>query len=268
MVRTYCTLLLALAGFLLAGCPGPATEKPPIWKNVKIGDLAPHGATGPNQPSSDIINLNIYVFEIPADDANALDNIWPALYTQTLRFNSYNAFAMNLFAAGFGQPQDWNRIADILRNANAKRVERDSLILSNGQPKDLLISSLDSQKTIFYTSIAHESEGVTVGPGTFTLRIKMQKIPGQRGVCNMSVQPVFVPPRKFRLPLQKETEATGSFEFDALGVNLQISPGSFLLLGPKRYTADQSVLAGLFFSTDVPRPAAKLYLFVCGEIPD
>jgi len=266
MVRTYCTLLLALASFLLAGCPAP--EKPPIWEQVKISDLAPHGATEPNQPSSDIINLNIYVFKIPANDANTLDNIWPSLYTQPLRFNSYNAFAMNLFAAGFGRPQDWDPIADILRSADARRAERDSLVLLNGQPKDLLISAIDSQKTIFYTSISHESEGVTVGPGSFALRIKAQKIPGQRGVCNMSIQPVFVPSRKFRLPLQKETDSAGSFVFDALEVELQISPGRFLLLGPKRYIADQSVLAGLFFSTDVPRPVAKLYLFVCGEIPD
>jgi hypothetical protein len=255
-----------LAGFFLAGCPAP--EKPPIWKNVKIGDLAPHQPPESNQPSSDILNLNIYVFEIPAKDVNALDSIWPALYTQTLRFNSYNAFAMNLFAAGFGRPQDWNRVADTLRNADAKMAERDSLILSNGQLKDLPITAIDSERTIFYTSIAHESEGVTVGPGTFALRIKMQKIPGQRGVCNMSVQPVFVPPGKFRLPFQKQPEAPGSFTFDALEVDLQISPGSFLLLGPRKYTTNKSGLAGLFFSTEVPRPAAKLYLLVCGEIPD
>ncbi len=266
MVRFYCTLLLALASFLLAGCPAP--EKPPIWKDVKIGDLAPHVPPAPNQPSSDILNLDIYVFEIPSNDANTLDNIWPSLYTQPLRFNSYNAFAMNLFAAGFGQPQDWNKIADILRNANARRAERNSLVLLNGQPKDLPVTAIDSQKTIFYTSIAHESEGVTIGPGAFTLRIKMQKIPGQRGVCNMSVQPVFIPPGEFHPPSRKEIEAPGSFTFDALGVELQISPGSFLLLGPRKYTADKSGLAGLFFSTDVPRPAAKLYLLVCGEIPD
>ncbi len=266
MVRFYCTLLLALASFLLAGCSAP--EKPPIWKDVKIGDLASRVPPEANQPSSDIINLNIYVFEIPFNDVNALDNIWSALYTQPLRFSSYNAFAMNLFAAGFGQPQNWNKIADILRNANARRAERNSFILLNGQPKDLPVTAIDSQKTIFYTSIAHESEGVTVGPGAFTLRIKMQKIPGQRGVCNMSVQPVFIPSREFRLPSQKETYPAGTFAFDALGFELQISPGSFLLLGPRKYTADKSGLSGLFFSTDVPRPAAKLYLLVCGEIPD
>jgi hypothetical protein len=265
MVRFYCALLLALAGFLLAGCTAP--EKPPIWKDVKIGDLAPHLPPESNQPT-DIINLNVFVFDIPVNDANVLDSIWSWLHIQPLRFNSYNAFAMNLFAVGFGQPQDWNPIADILRNVDAKRVERNSLVLLNGQPKDLPVCGLSRQKTIFYNSVAHESEGVTVGPGAFSLRIIMQKIPGQRGVCNMSVQPVFVPPGKFRLPLQEKSEAPASFAFDALAVNLQITPGSFLLLGPRKYTSDKSGLAGLFFSTDVPRPAAKIYLLVCGEIPD
>ncbi len=266
MVRFYCTLLLALASFLLAGCPAP--EKPPIWKDVKIGDLAPHVPPPPNQPSPEIINLDIYVFEIPSNDVNTLDNIWPLLYTQPLRFNSYNAFAMNLFAAGFGQPQNWNKIADILRNTGARRAERNSLVLLNGQPKDVPITAIDSEKTIFYTSVSHKSEGVTIGPGAFTLRIKMRKIPGQRGVCNMSVQPVFIPSGEFLLPSQKETYTAGTFAFDALGFESQISPGSFLLLGPRKYTADKSGLAGVFFSTDFPRPAAKLYLLVCGEMSD
>jgi hypothetical protein len=265
MVRFYCTALLAFTGVLLAGCTEP--EKPPIWKDVKIGDLAPRIPPESNQPS-DILSLYVYVFEIPANDVNVLDNIWPSLHTQPLRFNSYNAFSLNLFTAGFGQPQDWNQIADILRNADVRRAERDSLVLLNGQPKDLSVTAIDSKKIIFYNSVAHQSEGVTVGPGSFSLRIKMQKIPGQRGVCNMSVQPVFVPPGKAHFPLQKETEAPGSFAFDALGVNLHITPGSFLLLGPRKYTTDKSGLAGLFFSTDVPRPAAKIYLLVCGEIPD
>jgi len=265
MVRTYCTLLAALTGFLLTSCAAP--EKPPIWKNIKIGDLAPRLPPESNQPS-DVIHLYVYVFEIPASDANVLDNIWLSLYTQPLRFNSRSAFTMNLFAASFGQPQDWNPIADILRIAGARRAEINSLILLDGQPKDLPVTAIDCEKTIFYTSIAHRTEGVTVGPGTFSLRITMQKIPGQRGVCNMSVQPVFVPPGKFRLPLQKQFESPRSFVFDALEVELQISPGNFLLLGPRKYTTDKAGLSGLFFSTDIPRPVVKLYLLLCGEIPD
>ena len=222
----------------------------------------------PDQQLSDIITLDLYIFEIPTEDVNALAGIWPELYTQPLQFRSYNAFAMNLFAAGFGQPQDWNRIADILRNANARRAERNSLILLNGQPKDVYITSISTERTIFYTSTSHASEGITIGPGSFALQIKAQKIPEQRGVCDISIQPVFTPPRKSRFALRKETEAAKPFAFDALEFELKMSPGDFILLGPKRYTADKSVLAGLFFSTDVPRPAAKIYLFVCGEIAD
>jgi len=268
MFRSFWILFLSCAALFLTGCPTPAPEKPPIWEQTKIGDLAPHVAAEPNQQLSDIINFDVYVFEIPATDANILGNIWPALYTQPLQFNSYSAFAMNLFAAGFGQTQDWNRIAEYLRNANAKRVERNSLVLLSGRPKDLYVTSIDSEKTIFYTSVSHVSEGVTIGPGSFVLRIKAQKIPEQRGVCDMSVQPVFTPPRKFRLPLRAEDGKTSPFAFDALELELKMSPGDFLLLGPKRYTTDQSGLAGLFFSTDVPRPSVKLYLFVCGEIAD
>jgi hypothetical protein len=268
MFRSFWILFLSCVALLLTGCPASAPQKPPIWEQAKIGDLAPHGTTEPNQQLSDIINFDVYVFEIPATDANILDNIWPALYTQPLQFNSYSALAMNLFAAGFGQPQDWNRIAEYLRNANARRAERNSLILLSGQLKDLYVTSIDSEKTIFYTSVSHVSEGVTIGPGSFVLQIKAQKIPAQRGVCNINIQPVFTPSRKSRFPLRKETETTAPFAFDALELELKMSPGDFLLLGPKRYTADKSGLAGLFFSADIPRPVAKLYLFVCGEIAD
>ncbi len=268
MFRSFWILFLSCAALLLIGCPTPAPKKPSVWEQTKIGDLAPPVAAEPNQKLSDVINLDIYIFEIPTKDVNALDNIWPALYTQTLRFNSYNAFTINLFAAGFGEASAWNQIGDILRKVNARMAERNSLVLLNNQPKDLYITAIDTERTIFYTSTSHVSEGVTIGPGSFTLRIKAQKIPAQRGVCNINIQPVFTPSRKSRFPLRKETETTTPFAFDALEFELKISPGNFFLLGPRKYTADRSVLAGLFFSTEVPRPAAKIYLFVCGEIAD
>lgn len=267
MVRFYSILLLSYTSFLLVGCPGPASEKPPIWKQVKIGDLAPHTTPEPNQQLSDTINIDVYIFEISAQDVNALDNIWPLLYIQPLQFNSYNAFAINLFAAGFSDAQTWNGISDILRNASAKRVERDSLILVNNKPKELPVIAIDTEQTFFYTSIAAQSEGVTIGPGALSLQLKAQKIPGLRGVCDMNIQPIFSPLSKSRIERLKEDEGV-PFVFDALGFGLKLSPGDIFLLGPKKYTTDKGGLSAVFFSRQKPRPVVRLYVFVCGQIAD
>ncbi len=268
MFRFYYILLLGFTSFLLAGCPSSTPENIPIWEQTKIGDLVPRVTAEPNQQLSDMINLDIYIFEISAEDANIFDNIWSLLDTQPLRFNDYDAFCANLFAAGFSEASAWDPLGEILRSGNAKRAERDSLILLNNRPRDITVTAVDATKTIFYTSASARSEGITLGPGLVVLRIKTQKIIGQRGVCNLSIQPIFLPLRESRNRRSKEGDKEIPFVFDALGFRLKISPGDLFLLGPKKYTTDQAGLAACFFSREKPRPIVRLYVFVCGEIAD
>ena len=271
MIRLLQIVVLSCAGLLLTGCNAPE-KNAPLWQQVKIGDLAPSdsGKLHANQ-SLKTINLIVYVFEIPAENISALDNIWQMLHTKPLRFNDYDTFGANSFLVGFGQVQMWNKIRDVLRSAGGRRAETTSLLLSDGQANDLTITVLSDEQTIFYTSTEGSLgslEAVTIGPGRLALRIKAEKIPGSRGVCNLAALPVFSPPISAPILQLAAREKSGEFLFTPAGFQLKMSPDDFFFLGPEKYISHQRTLGSLFFSTPDPSPIVRAYLLVCIGIND
>jgi len=266
MIRLFQIAVFGCLGLLLTGCKAPE-ESEPIWQQVKITDIAPaHNGKQPDSQLLKTINFNVYIFEIPAEDISTLDDIWQMLYTGPLRFNDYDAFIANSFSVGFSEAQMWDKIADLLRAAGAKQTKTVSLLLLDGQTSDLAIAALGNEQTIFYISTDGSMEGVTIGPGILALRIKAEKIPGLRGVCNVDVQPVFSLPVRSSIPQLAAREKLGEFLFDAAGFRLKMSPGNFVFLGPKKYTSDQITLASLVFSRPGLGPVVRTFLFVCTRI--
>jgi len=265
MTRLFQIAVLGLAALALTGCNG--TEKDvPIWRDIKITDLV---SVDSNQPSASTppvlktINFDVYIFEIPAENADSLDDIWQMLYTKPLQFNNHNAFKTNSFSAGFGQVQMWNKIRDSLLAAGTEKVRTVSLMLPDGQSNRLFITRLDEQQTIFYSSTAGSMEGITIGPGTLTLRITAEKIPDSPGVCRTSAEPVFSPLIKSGFLQSRHSERSDDLFFTSAGFTARTSPGDFVLLGPKKYIPNQMILAGLFFSRPQPKPVIRTYLLVC-----
>ncbi|RKY25140.1 MAG: hypothetical protein DRP62_02005 [Planctomycetota bacterium] len=253
---------------LLAGCNG--TEKDvPIWEHVKISDLATaHTAEHPGSQSLKTINFDVYIFELPVENIGALDGIWRTLYTKPLRFNDYDAFCANSFSVGFGQLPIWNEIADLLRTAGAKKAETVTLLLSDGLANDIAIAGLADEQTIFYISTAGSMEGATVGPGTVALRIKAEKIPGARGVCNVHLVPVSLPLRKTSLTQANASIKSGEFHFTSAGFRLKMGPGDFFLFGPGKYINNQITLGGSLFNKPGRKPAVRVFMFICTGIND
>ena len=68
-----CFLPLLLLCVALAGCSEP--EEKPIWEEVKVGDLAPDTGNVPRVEFVKALNLEVHVFEIPADNIGELDDI-------------------------------------------------------------------------------------------------------------------------------------------------------------------------------------------------
>jgi hypothetical protein len=267
MARLFQTTVLICLGFLLTGCNAPKKDDA-LWKQVKIRDIAPsHNATSPDNQLLKTINLDIHIFEMPAEKVSALDDIWPMLHTEPLRFNQ-DSFKANLFVGGFGQAQIWNQIRELLLAAEGKRIERISLLLFDGQTKDSTIIRLNNAQTVFYAPSGGEMEGVTIGPGEIALRIKAEKIPGSRGVCNVNVQPVFTSPTKSPIPELAAIEQAGDFSFSSAGFELKMSPGDFVFLGPEKYSGDNMTLGSLFFSRPGSRPVVRTYLIICTGIND
>ncbi len=267
MTRLFQITVLSCAGLLLTGCNSPEKNEP-IWQHIKIGDIAPsHSNKQPGGQLLKTISFDVYIFEIPAENISALDDIWQVLHTKQLQFNDYDAFAANSFSAGFGQIRMWNEAANLLRAGGAKKVKTVSLLLADGQADDLPIARLYRKQTIFYVSTDNSIEGATVGPGELALRIKAENIPGSRGVYNVNAQPVFPSPIRSAIPQLAAREKSGEFLFTSAGFGLKMSPGDFVFLGPEKYT-DQITLAGLFFSRNERKPVVRTYLIVCTRIND
>ena len=262
MARTLKTVILVGMILLFAGCQ--AAEEKPIWEQVKIGQLAP--ATGGGGLLGQLlktIDFNVYVFEIPTGKISVLDEIWPELYSKPFHFRDRQAFNANSFSMGFGQAQMWDKIGNKLRSGGAKKVETISMLLNNAEPRDLVVSEVEKEKTIFYIAGSGPMEGVTVGPGKIALRMKAEKIDASRGVCNLEAMPVFSPRPKGRIERLSKQQDKETFLFKALGFNLKMSPGDFLFLGPSKYSAHQATLASHFFSRGGQWPIVQVYLIIC-----
>jgi hypothetical protein len=267
MTRFSQIMIFICTAVLLAGCNTPEKEKP-IWEQIKISDLAPYEVNNAAGRLLKTIDLDIHIFEMPAEDINAVSNIWQMLYTKPLQFSNYDAFKANSFSLGFGQLPMWDIIANVLRDAGGKKIETVSLLLPDGETNDFTIAGLDKEQTIFYISSAGSMEGVTIGPGKLTLRIKVEKIPGSRGVCNVNAQPVFTPPITSLVPQLAEREKSAEFLFTSAGFRLKMSPGDFVLLGPEKYIGHQITLGSLFFSRPKPKPTVRMFLLICVRIID
>ena len=272
-----CLVSLVLLSFCLIGCTAP--EEEPIWKDVKIGDLAPRRAGKP--PAARLIktiNFDLHIFEIPAENIDKLDDTRKTLYTKPLRFNSLHAFGANSFSVHFGQIRMLDEIYNLLLAANGKIITKVSLMLADGLPESIAITGLDGPRTISFTSTYGSREGANIGPGILALRLTAQTIPGSRGVCNVTAYPVFSPPiRRAAIPLLDARTKMREFPFSAAAFALKMGQGDFVLLGPKEYISDQTALGGLFFSNPKGslffseterkpperKPAVRIFLLVC-----
>jgi hypothetical protein len=276
----FCLLYSVFLTLCLTGCTEP--EEEPIWKDIKIGDLAPrHGDKPPSARLIETTNFDLHIFELPAENIDKLDDIRKTLYTRPLRFNSLHAFGANSFSVCFGQIRMQNEIYSSLLAASGRKIAKASLMLADGLDETIAITGLDGPRTLFFTSTYGSREGANIGPGIFGLRIKAQKIPGSRGVCNVTAYPVFSPPiRRGPIPQLEARSKNREFPFSAAAFGLRMSPGDFILLGPKEYISDQTDLGGLFFSNPKGslflseterkplelKPAVRIFLLVCTRI--
>jgi hypothetical protein len=160
----------------------------------------------------------------------------------------------------------WNKIDALLHAAAGKKTKTISLLLIDGQANDIDIATLYNEQTIFYVSSTGSMEGATAGPGTLVLRIKAEKIPGFKSVCNVDILPVFSPPMRRSIAQLAGREKSGDLPFTSAGFKLKMRPGDLLFLGPEKYTGDQITLASLFFSRPQRRPVVRTYLIICGRI--
>ena len=269
MIRFLQIMALGCIVALFTGCNGHK-ENEPIWKHTKITDLAPAASSKRPTDRLKITTFNIFIFQMPAKNLDTLKGAWQILYTRPLKFNDYAALRANSFSIGFGQNQMWDKIADLLRAADAERIETVTLLLSDNKINDVAIAPLYDEQTISYVLRDGSLESATMGPGIIVLRVKTEKIPGSRGVCKFDALPVFYSPVKSAIPQLAARDKSAELLFTPCRFALKMNPGDFLFLGPKRHLSGQSTLDSLFFSrTDNDdKPILRTYLIVCSRIID
>lgn len=277
MIRAFQIAVIGCLGFFLSGCTVPE-KKELIWEKIKIGDIAPSQSNKrPGPQPLKTINFDVYIYEIPAENAGKLKAVWQMLYSKPVRFNNYNAFKANFFSVRFGQYELLSKTIDLLRAAGGQSAIRVSLLLSDGQPSDIAVTGLNRQQNIRYVSVDGLRDDATIGPGVLALQIKAEKAPAAKGVCDVMAHPVFLPPMSRWIPQLAARAKLREFHFTSAGFGLKMGPGDFILLGPERYISDQTLLGGLFFSKPEgsmffseterklpqPKAAVRILILVC-----
>ena len=261
MIKVFQVIFFGVAAVMLTGCNGSEQDKP-VWADVNLVDLGPSHIE-PGRKMLKTANFDVYVFEMPAEKIDSLEGIWEQLYTQPLQFSEYEAFSANSFSIGFAEISMWGQINKILSEAGAKKRQTISLLLLDGQMEDVFVEWLKKGQTVFYFSTPDSMEGATVGPGVLALRIQAKKIGSSRGVCRVNAVPVSAPSRRYSIQQSVGSRQTGEFVFGSAGFGLKMSPGDFIILGPKKYISHQITLGSLFFSKTTPRSVVRIFLVIC-----
>jgi hypothetical protein len=253
----------------------PASDQP------KIGNLAPSRNGG--QSAAQLLqamNFGLHILEVPADNVGQLENFWKILSPKPLRFNSSEAFKANSFLVGFGQIELWDKVHDLLYKAGGQTMATASLMLADDQSQDLAVTGLNRRQTVSFVSGDLTPQRASIGPGILALRIKATKIPDIRGACTMVAHPVFALPETSSIPELAARGKLREFPFITAAFGLKMSPGDFVVLGPKTYVGDLSTLSSVFFSKPEGsvffspaerkppqrKPSVRLFLLVCIRI--
>ena len=141
--------IIAVFCIIIIGCNNGQSEEK-IWEDVKIGDIAPIDSRQTGIGSMlQTINFKTFIFEIPVENFNAVNGVWPLLHTRQLRFNDYESFRLNGFVAGFGQVQIWNNVRNVLVEAKTQNSRSVTMLLNDGQADLLEVTRLYEQKSVY-----------------------------------------------------------------------------------------------------------------------
>jgi hypothetical protein len=260
-------------------CRKPQQE-PPIWQNVKIGDLSDPDSNNKHVETLQSINIAVHVFEIPIESIKKLRCLWNATESRSLRFKNHYAFRSNAFRAGMATTYKWDAITACIVQAGGHLAETVALLCTSEQPGDLTMAILDKRGEITFIGKDGQTKQTTIGPGHLVLRIKVQRLSRDPQACQLVTYPVFTIPVPSSVPELAERIRSREIAFITAAVTTPISPGQILVLGPEEYYGDESTLGGLFFEKPEPslfvdqlqpkmptlKPSVRILAIVCTDI--
>ena len=270
---------VAAVSLLVCGCP-QQEQASPARDQVKIGDLAPKGEGKP-PPLLNTTNLDVHVFQVPAERVRQLRGLWDALHTDAFRYGNHQAFRSNAFRVARGSVQQWDWIVGSLTEAGASRGRTVSVWLTADEENDMTVAALvQAQKVTFHGKDGQFQE-LIIGPGRVVLRLWTDNVASSSPARRLVAYPVFT--RGAPGPIRELAALAKDKEVAFLGAafSTPIQEGDIVVLGPEEYSGDASTLGGLFFSdpqgqialkpgSRVPvhkTGAVRVYALVCTRIP-
>ena len=277
MIRAATIAFLGVMSFLLAGCNEEQGEG--RWDGVKIGDVAePPRSQGVGRQMLVTANIDVHIYEVPAENVGKLENIWQSLYMRAVRFYNYRAFNANLFRVGLGKRFKWSGMDDLLLEAGGRRMAKVSLLLSDDESQDIIVTELGRPQETPYIGRELTREKAVIGPGVLALRVKGRKVPGTRGATQVTAYPVFSLPIASAIEPLVERARREEVKFTAAGFAAQVGQDDFIVLGPRKYLSETMPLPGLFFSNPEGvvflsrgkpperKPSFRVFVLVCTGI--
>ena len=281
MVR-FCCILVLIPGLAIgmAGCETAPTKQPEekIWEGITIPELAPSPkAALPPAQFHGAMNMEIRVMEVPADNVERLEALWQILSPGPLRMNSYEVFTENSFRVKFGRMDMWDKIRELLAEADGQAAATSSLMVPDNDMTDLPVASLPVGRRIAFVGENHSRQSVNVGPGILALRLRAEPIPWMRGVRKLIAYPVHTLAITTTISEVQARARQQEFHFAPAAFALPMGPGDLVVLGPDKYTGERTSLGGLFFNNPEGtmffnpdkrkppehKPAARVYVLVC-----
>jgi len=275
-------ILFVCSVLLPAGCDN--THKSADTKGIKIGDLAP---TGKHVQSKALrtTNIKIISYELSVDNITSMEGIWQILNPGTLRYNDLGGFAANGLRAAMGNFAAFNKVTEILKTANAKKLPTNSLLMSDNQPEMINITRMP-HKTISFIGRQGVVKNADVGPGIVGLQVLSRQIIGNSTsprtskppesnvevqanrpqLASIQVTPVIFSSTEGAAPALAERIRENDLRIYSAGFSAMMKPGDFVLLSPREYNPDETTASGRFFIKSRPRPTITVYLLVCVSI--
>jgi hypothetical protein len=270
-------ILAAVVVLTAGGCGGKSEDATPIWEQTKIWELAPAESDPAESEFLIAARFNVFVFDIPAENIDQLQDMWPLLSAQPIQTNSYTAFSQNYFRVRFGQASILDKLATTLAAAGGQAATTVSIDLPSDAPADLPVTPLPRTGTISFAESNLSWQQAKVQPGQLALRLVAEPIPGARGARKIVAYPVATPGLTSTIPELNDQVRQREFYFASAAFAAQMGPGDLLVLGPNEYTPERVTLGGLFFnepqdvlfanptSATAPQlvPAIRVFVLLC-----
>ncbi len=275
MRNLHCLLALVYIMTVLTGCKQQVKE-PPIWDQIKIGDLASDRPADQGMPVLGSLNLEVHVYGVPAHNLEKLGDLWEPLKLKGLRYKNQEAFRANGFRAARARITVWDTLTHSLAQIQAQKLRTVSFLLSQGCDNDLPLKGLSSRQDVLFTGMDDTAQRILIGPGTMAWRLRVEKIPASPKESRLTAYPVFklagVRPMRYQTDL---TEAS-QIAFLSAAFSVRMGYGDVIVLGPEESFGDASSLGGLFFG--IPKfiflglnknepvkscPAVRVFVLTC-----